>query len=65
MLLVELVVPNHDRDFPGKWVDLEMLLSPAKGIAAQYRNLLSQAGFQMTRVVQTAFSLSVVEVRAA
>ena len=27
VLLVELVIPNHDRDFPGKWVDLEKLLN--------------------------------------
>jgi hypothetical protein len=33
--------------------------------AAEYRELLSQAGFQMTRVVQTASPLSVVEARAA
>jgi C-methyltransferase len=34
--------------------------------AAEYKDLLSQAGFRMTRVVQTAASpLSVVEARAA
>ncbi|MGB6207552.1 MAG: hypothetical protein WBF82_11340, partial [Mycobacterium sp.] len=33
--------------------------------SAQYRNLLSQAGFQMTRAAQTASPLSVVEARAA
>ncbi|MGH3596065.1 MAG: methyltransferase, partial [Mycobacterium sp.] len=27
VLLVELVIPGHDRDFPGKWADLEMLLN--------------------------------------
>ena len=27
VLLIELVIPKHDRDFPGKWVDLEMLLN--------------------------------------
>ena len=26
VLLVELVIPGHDRDFIGKWADLEMLL---------------------------------------
>jgi hypothetical protein len=66
MLLVEFVIPNHDRDFPGKWVDLEMLLNLAarERTAAEYRDLLSQAGFRMTRVVQTAAPLSVVEARA-
>jgi C-methyltransferase len=67
VLLVELVIPDHDRDFPGKWADLEMLLNLAarERTAAEYRKLLSQAGFRMTRVVQTASPLSVVEARAA
>ena len=26
MLLVELVIPEHNREFLGKWTDLEMLL---------------------------------------
>jgi C-methyltransferase len=65
VVLVELVIPDHDRDFPGKWADLEMLLNLAarERTAAEYRNLLSQAGLQMTRVVQTASPLSVVEAR--
>jgi C-methyltransferase len=67
VLLVELVIPDHDRDFPGKWADLEMLLNLAarERTAAEYRNLLSRAGFQMTRVVQTASPLSLVEARVA
>lgn len=67
VLLVELVIPNHDRDFPGKWVDLEMLLNlgARERTASEYRDLLSQAGFQLTRVVQTASPLSVIEARAA
>jgi hypothetical protein len=67
VLLVELVIPKHDRDFPGKWVDLEMLLNlgARERTATEYRDLLSQAGFQMTRVVQTASPLSVVEAIAA
>jgi O-methyltransferase/methyltransferase family protein len=67
VLLVELVIPNHDRDFPGKWADLEMLLNlgARERTAAEYRDLLSQAGFRVTRVVQTASPLSVVEARAA
>ncbi|OBF60372.1 hydroxyneurosporene methyltransferase [Mycobacterium sp. 852002-50816_SCH5313054-b] len=66
VLLVELVIPGHDRDFPGKWVDLEMLLNlgARERTAAEYRDLLGQAGFRVTRVVQTASPLSVVEARA-
>jgi len=66
VLLIELVIPEHDRDFPGKWADLEMLLNlgSRERTAAEYRELLSQAGFRMTRVVRTAAPLSVVEARA-
>lgn len=65
LLLVEFVIPSHNRDFPGKWVDLEMMLNlgARERTAAEYRDLLSQAGFRMTRVVQTASPLSVVEAR--
>ncbi|MDA3664748.1 methyltransferase [Mycobacterium xenopi] len=60
VLLIELVIPEHDRDFPGKWADLEMLLNlgSRERTAAEYRELLSQAGFRMTRVVRTAAPLS-------
>lgn len=66
VLLIEFVIPDHDREFPGKWVDLEMLLNlgARERTAGQYRDLLSQAGFHMTRVVHTAAPLSVVEARA-
>lgn len=67
VLLVEFVIPTHDRDVPGKWVDLEMLLNlgARERTAAEYRDLLGQAGLRMTRVVQTASPLSLVEARAA
>jgi C-methyltransferase len=67
VLLIEFVIPTHDREFPGKWVDLEMLLNlgARERTAAEYRDLLSQAGFRMTRLAQTAAPLSVVEARAS
>ena len=67
VLLIEFVIPKHDRDFPGKWVDLEMLLNlgARERTAVEYRDLLGEAGFRMTRVVQTASPLSVVEASAA
>ena len=67
VLLVEAVLPEHDRDFAGKWVDLEMLLD-ANGRerdAAEYQDLLRQAGFRMNRIVQTASPYSVVEATPA
>ena len=67
VLLVELVLPEHERDFTGKWVDLEMLLvaNGRERAAAEYRDLLRQAGFRMTRVVQTATPFSIVEATPA
>jgi hypothetical protein len=67
VLLVELVIPDHHRDFAGKWADLEMMLNlgARERTAAEYRDLLSQAGLRMTRVAQTASPLSVVEARVA
>ncbi len=63
MLLVEMVVRENGRDGPENWVDLEMLLNfgSRERTADEYRNLLQQAGFRMTRVVPTASPLSVVE----
>jgi hypothetical protein len=65
VLLIETVLPDHDRDFPGKWADLEMLLvgSSRERTAAEYHDLLGRAGLRMTRVVQTASPYSVVEAK--
>lgn len=63
VLLVEIVVGENGRDCPGNWVDLEMLLNlgSRERTAQEYRKLLGQSGFRMTRVVPTASPLSVVE----
>ena len=65
VLLVELVIPAHDREFMGKWADLEMLLGTngRERTAAEYRALLGRAGFTMTRVVPTASPFSLVEAK--
>jgi hypothetical protein len=65
VLLVETVIPEHDREFIGKWADLEMLLG-ANGrerTAAEYRALLERAGLRMTRVVPTVSPFSLVEAK--
>lgn len=66
LLLVEFVIPEHDRDFIGKWADMEMLvqLGARERTADDYRKLYQQAGFQLTRVVPTAGPISLVEGRA-
>ena len=67
VVLVELVIPEHNRDFVGKWADLEMLLSldgSRERGAQEYRALLARAGFRMTRVIPTASPFSLVEAKA-
>jgi hypothetical protein len=67
VLLVECVIPPHDRDFPAKWMDLAMLVDNAgrERTADEYRNLLQQEGFHLTRIVPTASPFSIVEANAA
>jgi hypothetical protein len=66
VLLVEFVIPGHNREFVGKWSDLEMLVGAAarERTAAEYERLLERAGFRVTRVVETASPFSVVEATA-
>jgi C-methyltransferase len=66
VLLIEFVMPEHDREFPGKLLDLEMLVHAAarERTTSEYRCLLEQSGFRMTRVVHTAGPFSLVEARA-
>ena len=66
LLLVEFVIPDHDRQFIGKWADMEMLVQVAarERTADDYRNLYEQAGFEMTRVVPTVGPISIIEGKA-
>lgn len=66
LLLVEFVIPDHDREFIGKWADMEMLVQAGarERTADEYRKLYQQAGFQMTRVIPTAGPISIVEGKA-
>jgi DNA-binding transcriptional ArsR family regulator len=63
VLLVEFVIPGHDREFVGNWGDLEMLLvvGSRERTRSQYGRLLDRAGFRMKRVVETTSPFSVVE----
>jgi hypothetical protein len=67
VLLVECVIPPHDRDFPAKWMDLAMLVENAgrERTGGEYQNLLRQSGFHMIRIVPTASPFSIVEAKAA
>ncbi|SOX53777.1 hydroxyneurosporene methyltransferase [Mycobacterium ahvazicum] len=66
VLLVECVIPPHDRDALAKWTDLEMLVMNAgrERTRDEYRDLLQQSGFQMTQIVSTPSPFSIVEATA-
>jgi C-methyltransferase len=66
ILLIEMVIPEHHRDYAGHWTNLEMLLMQAgrERTATQYRDLLQRAGLRLTRVVPSASPFSLVEARA-
>ncbi len=63
LLVVELVLPEGDEPFLGKWLDLHMLvlLGGRERTAAEYDTLFRAAGFKLARVVPTPPGPSVVE----
>ncbi|HEY0079850.1 MAG TPA: methyltransferase [Pyrinomonadaceae bacterium] len=65
LLLVEVVIPEGDAPSFGKFIDLEMLLftGGCERTAGQYRELLDDAGFELTRIVPTRSPYSIVEAR--
>jgi C-methyltransferase len=67
LLLVECVIPPHDRDFVAKWLDLGMLVENTgrERTAEEYQNLLQQSGFHMIRIAPTASPFSIVEAKTA
>jgi hypothetical protein len=63
LLLVESVIaPGNEPSF-GKLLDLTMLLLPGgqERTEAEYRDLLAQAGFRLSRIVPTEAEVSVIE----
>jgi hypothetical protein len=63
ILLLEMVIPPGDVPFFGKLLDLNMLVNfgGRERTEVEYRNLLSAAGFQLTRIVPTMTSASLIE----
>ncbi|MFD6389621.1 methyltransferase [Nocardia sp. NPDC060259] len=57
LLVIELVLPDHQRPHPGKFIDLEMLVNTEGGherTEKQFRDLLARCGFTLRRTVETA-----------
>ncbi len=63
ILLLEMVIPPGDVSFFGKFLDLNMLVNfgGREKSEVEYRNLLSAAGFQLTRIVPTRTPASLIE----
>lgn len=67
VLLVEFVIPEHDREFIGKWSDLEMMLGAdgRERTEAEYAALLERSGLRLTRVIPTVSPFSIIEASVA
>ncbi|HXJ32676.1 MAG TPA: methyltransferase [Candidatus Eisenbacteria bacterium] len=67
LLLVEAVIPAGNAFSFGKILDLEMLALPGglERTESEYRALLAEGGFRMTRIVPTRSSSEIVEAVAA
>jgi SAM-dependent methyltransferase len=63
LLLLELVLPEGAPPHPGMLLDLEMLVHVGgrERTAREYGELLSRAGFRLSRVIPTAGPMSIVE----
>ena len=67
VLIVEQVIPAGNGPFPGKLLDLNMLVMTEGGkerTPAEYATLLGVAGLQLSRIVPTLSPVSVVEAMA-
>lgn len=63
VLLVEVVIPEGNEPHFGKLMDLEMLVSPGgvERTVEEYRQLLSDSGLCLTRIIPTKSAYSIVE----
>lgn len=63
VLIVETIVPEGNEPHYSKLLDLEMLTSPGgvERTAEEYRELLAQSGFRLTKIVSTKSPFSIIE----
>jgi hypothetical protein len=64
LAIMEMIIPVGNAPFPGKMIDLEMLMMTPGGRErneAEYAQLLTAAGFKLTRVVSTISPMSIIE----
>jgi hypothetical protein len=62
LLVIEMVIPPGNEPSFGKLVDIEMMLIGGVGrTEAEYRTLLTEAGFKLTNVTPTNSPVSIIE----
>jgi hypothetical protein len=64
LLVVEIVVEKNSTELPGPLVDLQMMTVTCEGrqrSARDFENLFEKAGFRLSRVVELAMPISIVE----
>jgi hypothetical protein len=67
LVLLEMVVPLGNQPHPVKVIDIEMLFFPGgrERTEREYRELLAQGGFRLTRIIPTKSPFSVIEAEVA
>lgn len=65
LLVIESVIPPGNDFFPGKFLDLVMLLIPGgkERTEEEYRDLFARGGFELTRIVPTGSEVSIIEAK--
>lgn len=63
LLLIEMALPDGAPPHPGRMLDVEMLVHTGgrERTAAEYSNLLRQAGFRLSRAIPTAGPAAIVD----
>lgn len=63
LLILEMVIPSGNEPHIGKFLDMQMLLTIGgrERTESEYRELLSKAGFKLTKITQTLSQFSVIE----
>jgi len=68
LLLIEFLMPLGNDPFPGKLMDLLMLVGSHGGrerTEAEFRTLFAAAGLRLTNILTTKYAYSLIEARAA
>ena len=67
LLIIEMVLPEHNEPHPGKMLDMMMLVGPGgqERTEPEYRVLLGKAGLRATKAVPTHSAVTIIEAMLA